>query len=81
MKDVTTEKKWSFELGVGNGICVPIYIIVGFMQRDQFNQHHQNYDTFYRRTVVNAQCVFGSEKFPDAGINPNYAIDKSSQAY
>ena len=31
--------------------------------------------------MVNAQNVIGSEKFPDAGINCNYANDKTSQAY
>ena len=81
MKDVTTENNWTFELGVGDGIDIPIYLVVGFIQRDQFNQQHQNSDTFYRPSVVNAQCIFGSEKFPDAGISCNYAIDKYSQAY
>ena len=28
-----------------------------------------------------AQCFIGSEKYPDAGINQNYAIGKYSQAY
>ena len=51
------------------------------MQRDQFNQQHQNNDTFYRPSVVNAQCSFGSEKLPDAGINCNYGADKYSQAF
>ena len=51
------------------------------MQRDQFKQQHQNKDTFYRPSVVNAQCINRSEKFPDAGINCNFAIDKYSQAY
>ena len=69
MKDVTTENNWFFELGVGDGIDLPIYVIVGFLPRDQFNQQHQNNDTFYRPSVVNAQCTHGSEKFPDAGIN------------
>ena len=45
MKDVTTEKNWSFELGVGDVIDIPIYITVGFMQRGQFNQQHQDNDT------------------------------------
>ena len=31
--------------------------------------------------MVNAQCIIGSEKILDAGINCNYAIDKQSQAY
>ena len=81
MKGVTTENDWIFELGVEDGIDVSIYVKVGFMQRDQFNQQPQNNDTFYGPSVVNAQCVISSEKFPDAGINYNYAIDKCSQAY
>ena len=81
MKDATTENNRTFELGVGDGIDIPIYVIVGFMQRDQFNQQHQNNDTFYTPSVVNAQCIIGSEKFSDAGISCNYAIDQCSQAY
>ena len=76
MKDVTTENNWTFELGVGDGIDIPIYVIVGLMQRDKFNQQHQNNDTFYRPSVVNAQCKIGSENFSDAGGNCDYAIDK-----
>ena len=56
MKDVTTENNWTFELGVQGSLDVPTYVIVGFTQRDQFNQKHQNNDTFYRSSVVNAQC-------------------------
>ena len=41
MKNVTTEKKWTFELGVGDGIDIPICLTVGFIQKDQFNQQHQ----------------------------------------
>ena len=81
MKAVTTENNWNFEFGIGNGIDVPIYIMVEFMQRDQFNQQHQNNDTFYRSSVLNAQAIIGSEKFPEAGINCKYAIDKYLQAY
>ena len=81
MEDVTTENNWILELGVGDGIDIPIYVIVGYMQRDQFNEQHQVFDIFHRPSVVNAQCIIGSEKFPDAGINCNFAIDRSSQAY
>ena len=81
MKDVTTENNWIFELGVGDCIDISIYVIVRFMQRVQFNQQHQNKDTFYRSTSVNAQCIIRSEKFPDAGTNCKYAIDKFSQEY
>ena len=46
MKDVTTENNYTFELGVEDGTDVRIYVIVGFLQRDQFNQQHQNNGTF-----------------------------------
>ena len=41
MKDLTTEINWTFELGVGDGFDGPIYVVVGFMQRDQPNQQHK----------------------------------------
>ena len=41
------------------------------MQRDQFNQQHQNNDTFQRLSLVKAQCNIGSEKFAGAGVNCN----------
>ena len=51
------------------------------MQRVRFNQQYQNNDTFFRPSVVNAQGFNGSEKYPDSGINCNYSIDQTSQAY
>ena len=81
LKDVTTENIWTFELGVGECVDVPRYVIVGFMQRDQCIQQHQNNDTFYRPCVVIAQCIIGSKKFPNAGKNCNYAIDTFWKSY
>ena len=46
------------------------------MQRDQFNQQHQNDDTFCGPNVVNVQVTIGSEKYRVGGINCNYAIDR-----
>ena len=80
MKNVTSERNWPFELGVGDGSDIPNFVIFGFMQRVQFNQQHQDNDKFYRPSVKNAQCVVASEKSSDAGINCNCAIDKYSQA-
>ena len=80
-KDVTAENNWTFELGVKSGIDVPIYLKIGFMQKDQFNQQHQNVDTLNRPNVVNAQCKIGSESHSNAGIKRNYATDKYSEAY
>ena len=45
-KDVATENNWTLELGVGDGIDIHIYVKVGFMERDKFNQQHHNNDTF-----------------------------------
>ena len=61
MKDVTTINNRTFELDVDD-FDIPLYEIVGFTQRDQFNQQHQNNGTFHRPSVVNAQCIIGSEK-------------------
>ena len=78
-KVVTTANNWSFELGVGGGFDVPIYVVGGFVQRDQFNQQHQK-NTFYRRSTVNAKCINGSEKYPDAGKNCIFHLKKYLQA-
>ena len=81
MKHVATEKNWNFELGVGDGIDIPIDVKFGFMQRDQFDQQHQNKDTFYTPNVVNAQFIIGSEKVLDSGKNCSFAFDNYSPAY
>ena len=81
MKNVTIENIWAFNFVVGDGVDIPTYVIVGFVQRDQFNQQHQNNDIFYRPSVVNAQCIIGSENFPDARITCNYSFDNYSEAY
>ena len=81
MKDGATENNWTFELGVGDGIAIPLFVIVGFMQRDQFNQQHQNNVTFYRPSLINPQRIIGNDKYPDGGLSCNYAIDKYSQAH
>ena len=40
-----------------------------------------NNDTFCRLPVVSAQCVIGTEKYPDAGILSNYDDDDYAQGY
>ena len=51
------------------------------MQRDQFDQQQQIFDTFSRPAVVNSECIIGKEKYPAAGKNCKNAIDERSQAY
>ena len=68
MKEVNTQNLWNFELGTKEGINVPIWIIIGFQQSDrQISQNEKN-DTFYQPPVTSAQCIIGTEKYPDSGI-------------
>ena len=40
-----------------------------------------NNETFYRPPVSLAQCIIGTEKYPDSGVLINYNDDDYSQAY
>ena len=40
-----------------------------------------NNDTFYRPLVTSAQCIIGTEKYPDSGVLLNYNDDDYSQGY
>ena len=66
MKEVNTQNLWNFELGTQEGINVPIWIIIGFQQQDRQNSQNENNDTFYRPSVISAQCIIGTEKYPDS---------------
>ena len=70
-----------FELGSQENINDPIWIIIGFQQRD--NQDSQNWknDVFCRLPVTSCQCIIGTEKYPDGGILLNYDDDDYSQVY
>ena len=80
MKEVNTQNLWTFELGTQEGINVPIWIFVAFQQNDRENDQNLNNDTFYRPLVTSAQCIIGTEKYPDSGILLNYN-DDYSQGY
>ena len=69
MKEVNTQNLWNFELGTQEGLNVPIWIIIGFQQHDRQNSQNENIDTFYRPPVTSAQCIIGTEKYPDSGIS------------
>ena len=81
MKEVNTQNLWTFELGRQEGLNVPIWIIVGFQQRDRQDSQNLNNDTFYRPPVTSAQCIIGTEKYPDSAILLNYYEDDYSQGY
>ena len=79
MKEVNNQNVWNFELGSHENMNVPIWIIIGFQQRDRQDSQNLNNDTFCRLPVVSAQCIIGREKYPDAGILLNYDDDDYSQ--
>ena len=81
MKEVNTQNLWTFELGTQEGINVPVWIFVAFQQNDRENDQNLNNDTFYRPLVTSAQCIIGTEKYPDSGILLNYNDDDYSQGY
>ena len=81
MKEVNNQNLWNFELGSHENMNVPIWIIVGFQQRDRQDSQNLNNDTFCRLPVVSTQCIIGTEKYPDAGILLNYDNDDYSQGY
>ena len=81
MKEVNNQNVWNFELGSHENMNMPIWIIIGFQQRDRQDSQNLNNDTFCRLPVVSAQCIIGTEKYPDAGILLNYDDDDYSQGY
>ena len=81
MKEVNTQNLWGFELGTQEAINVPIWIFIGFQQSDRQNNHNLNNDTFYRPPVTSAQCIIGTDKYPDSAILLNYKDDDYSQGY
>ena len=81
MKEVNTQNLWTFELGTQAGKNVPIWVFVGFQQSDRQHDQKLNNDTFFRPPVISAQCIIGTEKYPDWAILLNYNDDDYSQGY
>ena len=81
MKQVNNQNVWNFEIGSQENMNVPIWIIIGFQQQDRQDSQNLNNDTFCRLPVVSAQCIIGTEKYPDSGILLNYDDDDYSQGY
>ena len=81
MKEVNNQNIWNFKLGSYENMNVPIWIIIGFQQRDKQDSQNLNNDTFCRLPVISAQCIIGTEKNPDTGILLNYVDDDYGQGY
>ena len=81
MKEVNSQNLWTFELCTQEGINAPVCIFVAFQQNVSQNDQDLNNDTFCRPLLTSAQCIIGTEKYPDSGIFLNYNDDDYSQGY
>ena len=52
-----------------------------FQQRDRQDSKNLNNDAFCKLLVVSAQCIIGTEKYPDAGIVLIFDDDDYSQGF
>ena len=62
MKKVITQSLWTFELGTQKRINVPIWIFVGFQERDRQDSQNMDNDTFYRLAVQQVPNVLFQRK-------------------
>ena len=81
MKEVKTQNLWNFEVGTENGSNIPIWIIVGFQQSDREHDQNRKNNTFHKPRLMSAQCIIGTERYPDSAIFLNYDDDDCSQGY
>ena len=79
MKEKNTQNFWSFRLSTQEGINIPIWISAVFRQSDREPEQNLNDDTFCRLPVTSAQCIIGTERYPDSAIVLNYDDDDYSQ--
>ena len=63
------------------GTNIPIWVIVGFQQKDRQDSQNLNNDLFYRPLVTNAHCIIGTEKYSDSDILINYNDNDYAQRY
>ena len=81
IKEEKKQNLRNFELRTQEGISVPLWLIVGFQQRDRQNLEILNIDTFYIPPVTIAHCIMGTEKHPDSAILLDYDDNDYSQGY
>ena len=70
-----------FRNGSGKKIDIPFFVVRGFMQSEQLHQQTHNNDAFYQASVTDADCIMGTENYPNEGRKSDFEHDKVSQAY
>ena len=81
MKEVSNRNLWKFKLSSQQSMNVPIWITIGFQQRNRQDPQDLNHDTFSRLPATSAQCISGTENYPVAAISFIYDNDESSHGY
>ena len=79
MEKVFTQKLWTFKLGTQEGVNIPIWINIGFQQKERQSSQSLKSDTIFRPPVTSAQCIIGTEKYTDSAILLRYDCDDCSQ--
>ena len=79
MKEVYNQNFRTFDLGTQEGKNFPRWIFVGFQEKDRQDSQKINNDTFSRPPVTSAQCIIGTENYPDSAILFNYDDDVYTQ--
>ena len=79
MNEVKTQKFWIFQLGTQQGINIPIWIFIGFQQKDWHNSQKLHDDTFHRPPVRSVRNIIRTEKSPDSVVLKNFDDNSYSQ--
>ena len=72
MKEVNTQNLCTFQVGTEEAIILPTWTKISFQQRDRQDSQNLNNDTFYLLPLTSAQCIIGTEKYPDSCIFFNF---------
>ena len=78
---VEYSESMEFELGSQESMNVPLWIFIGFQQKDRQDSQNLKKYTFCRLPVISAQGIFETEKYPDDSILLNYDDDYYSHGY
>ena len=81
MKELNNQNLRNFELCSQESMNVPIWIIIGFQQKDRQDSQNLKNDTFCRLPVISAQAFIGTEIYPDSSILLSYDNDEYRQDY
>ena len=83
MEEVINQNLWNFEIGSQESMNFPVWIYVGFQQRNRQDSQVFTNEFFCRLFVTSAQCIIGTGTYTDVDIFLNcYNDDFSySQGY